>query len=84
MAGSDKLRSFLFGDFFVINLIKKRSKKSGRNDGSVLGIRGKRTQYETTALPSDMIESILTILFFEDCRYIFFFFFGNSVFSSVV
>lgn len=44
-------------------------------------IMGERTQYETTALPSDTIESILTVFFFEDCQYIFF---GNSIFSSIV
>lgn len=69
---SDKLWAFFFGDFFVTNLIKKRSKKSGRRNWSVLRIMGERTRYETTALPSDMTECILTIFFFEHCQYIFF------------
>lgn len=71
MTGSNELGAFLFGDFFVTNLIKKRSKKSGRSNWSMFRISGERTQYETMALPSDMIESVTIILFFEECQYIF-------------
>lgn len=59
-AGGDKLWDFLFGDFFLTNLIKKRSKKSAGSSWSVLRIMGERTQCETTASPSDTIESVLT------------------------
>jgi len=61
---------------------REGQRRVGEVNWSVLRITGERTRSETTALPLDMIESI-SIILFEECQYIFFFFF-NSVFSSAV
>lgn len=64
MAGSDKLWAFLFGDLFVTTLIKKRSRKSSRNNWSVLRMMGRG--HRVRLLHCLTIESILTVFFFKD------------------
>ena len=53
-----QLCALLFGDFSVTTLIKKRSKKSCRNNWNVFRISGE-DMCEISALPSDMIGSLL-------------------------